>query len=126
MEAEHGFTLVIDGVPDLTSEVVNALFEAGCDDATPVMTGGRLYMGFDRSATTLGEAISSAIEDVRKADIGAKVIRVDEVVPGSGSAEKAYLTAGAINGVLQAAILMEDDPTFRPIVLKTLGMSPVS
>jgi hypothetical protein len=126
MEAEHGFTLVIDGVPDLTSEVMNALFEAGCDDATPMMTGGHLYMGFDRAAVTVGEAISSAIEDVRKADIGARVIRVDEVIPGSGGAEKASLAAGAINSALQVAAMIQVDPTLQTVVLKALGMSPVS
>lgn len=33
-ESEHDFTLVLYGISELTREVVDALYEAGCDDAT--------------------------------------------------------------------------------------------
>jgi hypothetical protein len=55
----------------LTSEVENALFEARCDDATVAIYAGRMPLDFARSAPTLKDAILSAIEDVRKAKIGA-------------------------------------------------------
>ena len=47
------------------------LFEARCDDATVGMHAGRMSLDFARSAPTLKDAIPSAIEDVRKAKIGA-------------------------------------------------------
>lgn len=77
-EREYDFALIADGVNDLTPAVEDALFEAGCDDATVSLQYGRLYIEFSRSATSLKDAILSAIHDVRKADIGAKVLRVDD------------------------------------------------
>jgi len=75
---EFDFALAISGVPDLTEEVQNALFEAGCDDATFSVQYGCLYAEFSRSADTFQEAILSAIRDITKANIGATVICVDE------------------------------------------------
>lgn len=77
-EREHDFTLVLMGVKDLTQKVVDALFEAGCDDATLCRRFGRMYLTFSRTAPTLKDAILSAIRDVRKAKIGANVLRIDE------------------------------------------------
>jgi hypothetical protein len=77
-EPEHDFTLVLTGISELTTKVEEALLEAGCDDATLSMRSGRPYLTFTRTAPTLKEAILSAIRDVRKAGIGADVLRVDE------------------------------------------------
>jgi len=77
-EPEHDFALIVDGVEELTQSVEDALFSAGCDDATLSLQYGLLYLEFSRSAKSLEEAIISAINDVRKAGIGAEVLRVDE------------------------------------------------
>lgn len=77
-ECEHDFVLVLGGVTNLTMEIADALFVAGCDDATPSLRSGRLYLTFSRVAPTLKEAILSAIRDVGKAGIGASVLRVDD------------------------------------------------
>jgi hypothetical protein len=74
---KYSFTLILTGIDDLTDDVANALFEAGCDDATPSESGGVVRLGFDREAKTLKDAILSAIRDVKKANIGADVGRVD-------------------------------------------------
>jgi hypothetical protein len=74
---EHEFTLVLSGISDLTTEVQNALFDAGCDDATPSVRCGRPFLTFTRTAPSLKDAILSAIRDVKKADIGAEVLRID-------------------------------------------------
>jgi hypothetical protein len=76
-DPEHDFILILSDVPALTSEVENALFEAGCDDATVGMHAGRVTLDFTRSAPTLKDAILSAIRDVQMAKIGARIIRVD-------------------------------------------------
>lgn len=75
---EHDFALIVGGVSELTPAVADALFEAGCDDATVGIRHGRLYIEFTRSAASLKEAIFSAIHDVRRAGLGARVLRVDE------------------------------------------------
>ena len=78
-DSEFDFTLVLSGVDDLTEAVEDALFEAGCDDATLAVRHGRIYMTFSRLAPSLDEAILSAICDVRRAKgIKADVLRVDD------------------------------------------------
>jgi hypothetical protein len=77
-DTEHDFTLVLTGISELTERVENALYEAGCDDATLSMRCGRPYLTFSRTAPSLKAAILSAVRDVRKAGIGADVLRVDD------------------------------------------------
>jgi len=74
---EHDFTLVLSGITELTREVQDALFQSGCDDATPSMRCGRPFLTFTRAAPALKDAILSAISDVKKANIGAEVLRID-------------------------------------------------
>lgn len=76
-ESEHDFTLVLGGIDALTQKVIDALYEAGCDDATLASRGGRIVAAFSRSAPSLKDAILSAIQCVRKANVGAAVLRVD-------------------------------------------------
>ncbi len=77
-EKEYDFALIVGGVDSLTSQVEDGLFSAGCDDATLSIQYGLLYIEFSRAAASLKDAILSAIRDVRKAGIGAEVLRVDE------------------------------------------------
>lgn len=77
-QREHEFGLVLSGISGLTPEIFDALFEAGCDDATPSIRSGRVFLKFARQAPSLKDAILSAIRDVRKANIGSHVMRVDE------------------------------------------------
>ena len=78
-DPEYDFALIVGGVPELTTDVEDALFKSGCDDATLSIQHGRLYLEFSRRAKSLEDAILSAIRDVRKAKIGAAdVLRVDD------------------------------------------------
>lgn len=77
-EQEHDFAIIVGGVPELTERVQDALFEAGCDDATLSIQYGLLYMEFSRSAKSLREAIVSAIRDVLRSGLSAQVLRVDD------------------------------------------------
>ncbi len=61
MMVEHNFTLIIDGDVDAK---LDALFEAGCDDATFGAVDGTYYAVFDREAPTFDMAVSSAISDI--------------------------------------------------------------
>jgi hypothetical protein len=108
--SKHGFTLILDGVPDLTPEVTDRLFEAGCDDALISRCDGQVSMDFDRVAPTLREAITSAIQDTQRAGIGARVVRIEEVVLDPGGTENAARDVGAINGVLQLSAAIERLP----------------
>jgi hypothetical protein len=77
-QREFDFALIVGGVTELTQAVEDALFAAGCDDATLSIQYGLLYMDFSRAAESLEKAIFSAIHDIREAKIGAEVLRVDE------------------------------------------------
>jgi hypothetical protein len=83
MEAEHEFTLVLDGISELTPEIFDALYEAGCDDATMSSRDGVVSLDFGRIAPTTKDAIISAIRDVQKANVGARVVQVEGVEPAS-------------------------------------------
>lgn len=74
---EHDFTLVLTGIEELTPEIVENLLGAGCDDATIAMRSGCPFITFSRRAPSLKEAVLSAIGDVRRANIGADVLRID-------------------------------------------------
>lgn len=74
---EYEFTLVLDGVAELSPPVEDALFEAGCDDGTISLRSGRVFLTFARQAASLKDAIMSAIRDVNNANLGAVVVRVD-------------------------------------------------
>jgi len=74
---EYDFTLVLHGIDDFDDDTLDALFEAGCDDATVAQRYGRVYVTFSREKESLLKAVISAIMDVQTAGIGATVLRVD-------------------------------------------------
>jgi predicted DNA-binding transcriptional regulator AlpA len=78
----------------------NRLFEAGVDDGSPE-TGPRGHsIGFDREATSLREAVLSAIREVEEA--GFKVLRVepDELVSASDIAERTGRSRQSISALI--------------------------
>jgi hypothetical protein len=75
---EWAFRLTVAGI-GLTDEQLDALFEAGCDDAAfSLERDGTVFGSFDREAATQEDAVLSAIHDVQSADIDARVLRVTE------------------------------------------------
>ena len=91
---EYEFTLVLSGVRELTRDVLDALYEAGCDDALVGMRDGVAYAEFCREADSFPEAVLSAIRDVEAAGAGAKVEHVepDELVTMSEIARRLGIT----------------------------------
>jgi hypothetical protein len=75
---EYDFALIVSGVPELSDAVQDALYESGCDDATLSIQYGLLYAEFSRSAPSIKDAIVSAILDVRRSGLPARVLRVDD------------------------------------------------
>lgn len=72
---KYEFTLILSGTLELTEEIADTLFEAGCDDATPGTCKGVFSIDFHREANSLEEAIRSAIANVKSA--GYEVERVE-------------------------------------------------
>ena len=71
---KYEFTLVLRGDMELTEEIADELFAAGCDDATPGTCDGVFEIDFHRQASSLEAAIQSAIANVKAA--GHEVERV--------------------------------------------------
>jgi hypothetical protein len=88
---EWTFRLILAGL-ELTDEQLNALFEAGCDDATFSLERDGSVLGlFDRDAETQEDAVLSALENVEGAGVGARVLRVaqdDDWLTASEIAER--------------------------------------
>lgn len=72
------FTLIVEGADLRSGPVVDALFEAGCDDATISSTDETHHIDFDREAASFGEALLSAVRDVGKVD-GLRITQVLDV-----------------------------------------------
>ena len=69
------FSLVVSSRVELTEHVADALYAAGCDDATPGTCESILTVDFHREAISLEEAIRTAIGNVRR--VGLQVARVE-------------------------------------------------
>ena len=62
------------GVAEMSDDLANALYEAGCDDGTAGSSCGEATVSFCRESDTLQNAIASAVADIRRA--GCEVGRV--------------------------------------------------
>ncbi len=72
---KYEFTLILKGKLELTEEIADALFEAGCDDGTPGTCNGVFSIDFHRNAASLESAIRSAIANVKS--VGYEVEHVE-------------------------------------------------
>ena len=75
----YQFTLVYEGPAELTQELEDAIFRAGCGDATLGISEGRLVLDFCRRSTSFEEALVSAIGDVRRAGLPYPLTRVESI-----------------------------------------------
>jgi hypothetical protein len=80
----YSFAITVAGTHELTDDIANALYEAGCADAGVGTCDGVLTVEFDRQAESLGDAIGSAVKNVQAA--GYAVARIDvEEEPAASS-----------------------------------------
>jgi hypothetical protein len=70
------FTLTIEGADLLSDDAVDALIDAGCDDATFGISDDVQTADFDREAPDFAEAVASAIKAIESAVPGARVFEV--------------------------------------------------
>jgi hypothetical protein len=79
---KYEFTLILKGPLELTDQMADKLFQAGCDDGTPGTTGGVFSIDFHREANSLEEAIGSAIANVKSAGYDVERVEIEaEAVP---------------------------------------------
>jgi hypothetical protein len=78
-------------------EIIDALFEAGCDDALVTERFGTFVVDFDREATTFAKAFFSAINAVCAAGLLPLRVGPDPLVNASEIAARANLTRQAVS-----------------------------
>ena len=71
----HRFTLIVEGRDMQKDDVIESLFERGCDDGTVGRSDGVQFVVFDREASSLDEAVLSAVKDIERVE-GLEVIRI--------------------------------------------------
>jgi len=72
---KYEFTLILKGARELTEQMADELYDAGCDDGTPGTCNGVFSIDFHREADSLESALRSAIANVKSA--GCEVERVE-------------------------------------------------
>src|SRR4051794_37983041 len=72
----YQFTLILKNVNENTGDLEDSLFEAGCDDALINFKNGTVYLEFDREASSLENAVVSAIKQVQLTSVDAEVASV--------------------------------------------------
>ena len=100
---DHQFTLVLQGNLN-HDQTLDALFEAGCNDATFGTVDQVGYAEFVREASSFGEAVRSAIEDVESVP-GIKVQRIepDDLVTMAEIAERLGRSRESVRLLIQGA-----------------------
>ena len=93
----YDFTLEIRGADIFDDEVIDALYEAGCDDALIGQFMGVDRLDFDREARSYCEAVRTAIEDVESVP----GVSVSRVLAGDDPTAGVAFTV-AVNAVLAA------------------------
>ncbi len=73
----YHFTVVLAGLGEISDDLAEALFEAGCDDGSPWSSQGVAAIGFDREAESFEHAVRSAIADVQKAGCHVAWVKIE-------------------------------------------------
>jgi hypothetical protein len=73
----YRFTLIVEGADLQETDRLEALFGAGCDDATVGRVGGVQYLDFDREADSLSTAVLGALRAIEAADPALRVVAVE-------------------------------------------------
>ena len=85
----YRFTVILAGVSEISDDLAEALFEAGCDDGSPWSSEGIAAIGFDREAESFEQAVRSAIADVQKTGCHVAWVKIEpEDLAGAASAEE--------------------------------------
>jgi len=77
----YDFKVILAAETDMSEELADRLFDAGCDDGTPGTFCGIPYVRFHREADSLESAIRSAVADVQKAGCLVERLQIEHDSP---------------------------------------------
>jgi hypothetical protein len=76
----YSFTfMMLDQQPDAFGDFAEALFAAGCDDATPSTSNGVVSIDFDREAESMDAALRSAVKQVESLGWLISKVEIDDL-----------------------------------------------
>ena len=77
----YDFEIILAAGTDMSEELADRLFEAGCDDGTPGTFCGTPCISFHREADSLESAIRSAVADVQRAGCLVERLQIEHDSP---------------------------------------------
>lgn len=77
-QSVYTFTVVVSDVTPETDDIEDMIFEAGCDDGLVNFYNNKVYIDFERKATSLKSAVASVILDMET--VGLAVNVSDEIL----------------------------------------------
>jgi hypothetical protein len=77
----YEFEVILKEGTEITEQLADELFEAGCDDGTPGTFCGIPNIRFHREADSLESAIRSAVADVQKAGCVVERVQIEHDSP---------------------------------------------
>jgi predicted DNA-binding transcriptional regulator AlpA len=120
MKTYH-FALWLQGVKEITEELENKVFKAGCDDALLGAYFGRLFLEFDRRAESLLAAVKSALQDAAKAGMSVERIGLYDFVTAAEIARRTHRSRASITQLING----ERGPGRFPDPYQTVGSNLV-
>lgn len=66
IEELHHFIIKFDNQTEMTGQLLDDIFEVGCDDGIVCSIGDNVYVEFNRDGRIFEEALSSALDDLSK------------------------------------------------------------
>lgn len=116
MKTYH-FVLWLQGVTEITEDLENKVFEAGCDDALLGLYHSRPFLEFDRDSDSLLSAVKSAIQDATSAGLTVERVGLYDFVPAAEIARRTGRTRASISLLING----ERGPGSFPAPFQTVG-----
>lgn len=95
--SEFQFSFLVSGLDPHADDFADRFFEAGCDDATIMLTRGLIAVCFARYADNYAQAVFSGYRDVLKSGAVMERFEPDFLVSRSDISKRANLSKAAIS-----------------------------
>jgi hypothetical protein len=97
----HTFTLLLSNANELTNELEDTLFEAGCNDGILYTKNQVVYIEFDREAESLEEAVISAINDVESTNLEVARVEPSDLVTSTEISRRAKRSRQSVAQIIK-------------------------
>ena len=94
---DHQFSFLVSGLDPHADDFADRFYEAGCDDATLMLTHGLVAVCFAREADNYAQAVISGYRDVLKTGASVERFEPDFLVSKAEIAARANLSRAAIS-----------------------------